>query len=94
MEDITPQQTPNRYTTCVTVEIFSTTGFTYMAFSDLQNAYIWVKSLIQRHNDIPTFLNVCEMMDYEYNSRGISGSVVIYRSLTHQYRVFYGKLQF
>jgi len=94
MQDITPQHPPNRYTTAVTVEISSATGFKYMAFSDIQNAYIWVKNFTESHNDIPTFLNVCEMMDYEYNSRGISGSVVIYRSLTHQYRVFYGKLQF
>jgi hypothetical protein len=93
MQDLTPQQTPNRYTTPVTVEISSVIGFRYKGFEDLQNAYLWVKNMTQNQNDIPTFLNICEMMDYEYNARGISGSVVIYRSLTHQYRTFYGQLR-
>ena len=87
---------PNRWNTPITVELYTVTSpSTYMSFSDLQLAYIWIKS---NELDYPgewnsvSFEDTCRELDIAYSSNGLRGNYCVAQSFNCQYIVYYGVL--
>lgn len=96
MTDITPIERPNRYHSPVTVHVYNHFDHSsYIAFDDLQSAYIWAKIQVQKHVQyhINPFNDMCENLDYEYNKNGVHGYAIIGSCPELEYSVFYGQLR-
>jgi hypothetical protein len=88
----------NRYTTPVTVEVATSTNFEYKVFSDMQMAYIWIKSRVDyymlEHNcNLFPFQQACDDLDIAYMAAGLRGSTLVAETPVEVYRVYYGKLE-
>ena len=95
MADITPATQPSRLTTPVTVEIYHLNEpIHYMAFSDCQMAYHWIRDKVRGNNEshLRLFPDVCEKLDYEYSKNGLRGYVVVAQVPSAQYCLYYGQL--
>ena len=68
-----PQQ-PSRFTTPVTIEIHTPSGYEYKLFSDIQMAYLWVKSIARVYL---SFQETCNSLDETYRLRGLRGQVFL-----------------
>ena len=88
--------TPNRWTTPITVEIYSVESIsTFKTFSDLQLAYIWIQ---EQSLDSPnewsfaTFEETCRGLDLAYSRIGLRASYCVGQTAECQYIIYYGVL--
>jgi len=93
-ENTLPQNAPNRYETIVSVEVHPLHGEdSYVTFSDLQLAYMWIEEQLSANDELKNFLDIAETLDAAVNQVGVRRAYVAVASTpTVQYGVFYGKL--
>ena len=80
---------PSRFSTPVTIEIHTPSNYEYKPFSDIQMAYIWVKSVARANL---TFEEACNSLDEAYRIRGLRGKVFIGENRDTSYYAYYGVL--
>jgi len=83
---------PNRWSTPVIVEVFKYFPYRdtseFMHFTDLQMAYLWIKSDIQNHY-ISSFEKVYQKLDQSYQDVGDRAYYKVAQTPDYKYIVYY-----
>jgi hypothetical protein len=92
---------PNRWHTSITVEVYTENQpSVFKTFSDMQMAYMWIRSQINHELDswyVKSFEESCVGLDISYVKRGLRGNYCVAQSIegeVRDYLVFYGVLTF